>query len=133
MRWVHEAGQLQNVTTLAWQAKQEAMLAALKVTATRSGALEVRKYVAVLRVLCVKGAQVRSGERNVWMAFQRVTWLFHSACIEFVTIVKQGIRNNFEQENLRLQANHCSPCAGPNPDANRAQAPDSSTAKAHSP
>ena len=45
LRWVHEASQLQHITTVAWQAKQEAMLAALKFTNTRPGVLEVRIHI----------------------------------------------------------------------------------------
>lgn len=41
LRWVHEVSQMQHVTTLAWQAKQEAMLATLKASVTRRGAIEV--------------------------------------------------------------------------------------------
>ena len=41
LRWVHEASQMQHVTTLAWQAKQQAMLACLKASTARAGGLEV--------------------------------------------------------------------------------------------
>ena len=41
LRWVHETSQMQHITTLAWQAKQEAMLHVLKAADSRATAIEV--------------------------------------------------------------------------------------------
>ena len=41
LRWIQEASQLQYITALAWQAKQEAMLHAAKASIQRSSVLQV--------------------------------------------------------------------------------------------
>ena len=41
LRWIHEASQLQLITALAWQAKQEAMLASAKASIDKPSALQV--------------------------------------------------------------------------------------------
>lgn len=41
LRWIHEPGQLQLITALAWQAKQEAMLASAKASLDKPSALQV--------------------------------------------------------------------------------------------
>ena len=45
LRWIHEASQMQYITTLAWQAKQEAMLDSIRLTIHRASSLQV-KFVA---------------------------------------------------------------------------------------
>ena len=47
LRWIHEASQMQYITTLAWQAKQEAMLDSIRLTIHRASSLQVK--VCVLR------------------------------------------------------------------------------------
>ena len=47
LRWIHEASQMQYITTLAWQAKQEAMLDSIRLTIHRASSLKVK--VCVLR------------------------------------------------------------------------------------
>ena len=41
LRWIHEASQMQYVTTLAWQAKQEAMLESTRVSISRAASVQV--------------------------------------------------------------------------------------------
>ena len=41
LRWIHEASQMQHVTTLAWQAKQEAMLESTRVSISRAASVQV--------------------------------------------------------------------------------------------
>lgn len=41
LRWVHEASQVQHITALAWQAKQEAMLHVLKAATARATPIQV--------------------------------------------------------------------------------------------
>lgn len=41
LRWIYEASQLQLITALAWQAKQEAMLASAKASIDKPSALQV--------------------------------------------------------------------------------------------
>lgn len=48
LRWIHEASQLQLVTALAWQAKQEAMLASAKASIEQSSALQVSTHSHIL-------------------------------------------------------------------------------------
>ncbi|KAL0051380.1 hypothetical protein WJX82_006427 [Trebouxia sp. C0006] len=40
LRWIHEASQMQHVTTLAWQAKQEAMLESTRVSISRAASVQ---------------------------------------------------------------------------------------------
>lgn len=48
MRWIHEASQLQLITALAWQAKQEAMLASAKASIAQPSALQVQAVVFIV-------------------------------------------------------------------------------------
>lgn len=41
LRWIHAASQMQYVTTLAWQAKQEAMLESTRVSISRAASVQV--------------------------------------------------------------------------------------------
>ena len=41
LRWIHEASQMQHVTTLAWQAKQEAMLESTRGSISRAASVQV--------------------------------------------------------------------------------------------
>ena len=51
MRWIHEASQMQLVTALAWQAKQEAMLASAKASIEQPSALQVSAGTHLLAAL----------------------------------------------------------------------------------
>ena len=63
LRWIHEASQLQYVTTLAWQAKQEAMLESVRVSIDRAGVLQVAPCgLWLCEGLCLKqGYRVQPG------------------------------------------------------------------------
>lgn len=42
LRWIHEASQMQHITTLAWQAKQEAMLGSMRASVDRVATMQVK-------------------------------------------------------------------------------------------
>ena len=48
LRWVHETSQMQHITTLAWQAKQEAMLQSVKHSQDRVASLQVGPCIALV-------------------------------------------------------------------------------------
>ena len=48
LQWVHETGQMQHITTVAWQAKQEAMLQSAKLSQDRALSMQAGLCIAVV-------------------------------------------------------------------------------------
>ncbi len=71
LRWIHEASQMQHVTTLAWQAKQEAMLESTRVSISRAASVQVCHTLHSMSHHCKQKAIIlkNSQQENFWLTY----------------------------------------------------------------
>ncbi len=81
LRWIHDASQMQYVTMLAWQAKQEAMLESTRVSISRAASVQVCQALHSMSHHCKHNAIIlkNSQQDNFRLKYLTVGYSGHTS------------------------------------------------------